>query len=176
MYVTRAGSIYQTLAINAWGRTIAAGASETYNMTGTTAASNRNDLMCAIAMVVPHTDSLPSPISVTSGLGLYDTNPTDNEACVTWAVTGVGIGESLDAIANKTFVIDNQLVIENDVADFNNEAIINVISMSGQVVASKNMVITRGRNIVELNSLSTGIYLVSIQMENEITTTKVMVK
>lgn len=107
-----------------------------------------------------------------------DGNVADNLACVTYRSTGTltSLAENLKTIVNKTFIANNQLVIENNSGDFNSAAIINVINISGQVVATENRVIQGGRNTIELNNLSPGIYLVSFQVEDEISTTKVMVK
>ena len=181
VYITLDGQFYRAggnvFAFTFWDRNIPAGGSETYTFGGTTAGSNRNVPVCATAIVIPTaTTPIPTPLTGTSGLTAYDRNPSDNQACVTWVVTGVGLAEELKTIANETFIANNQLVIENNSVDFNSSAIINVINISGQVVATENMVIQRGRNTVELDNLSTGLYVVSFQVENKISTTKVMVK
>ncbi len=148
---------------------------------GTETAAGTQRSICAYATLVD-----PNLFDLADLTYNGDDNAADNLACVTYELDGyvidentgffVGLGVDLKSIANKTFIANNQLVLDNNSADFNTAAIINVISMSGQVVASENMLIERGRNTVDLNNVSTGIYLVSIQVEDEITTAKVMVK
>jgi hypothetical protein len=111
-----------------------------------------------------------------------DATTANNSACVSYELNGtvindqVGLAEDLKKIANKTFITNNRLIIENNDVDFKSAAIINVINISGQVVSTENRVIQGGRNTIKLNNLSAGIYVVSIQVEDEISTTKVMVK
>lgn len=107
-----------------------------------------------------------------------DATANNNRACVTYELDGtvVGLDQNLKAIANKTFVANKQLIIENNSYDFNSTATINVINVAGQVVATQNRVIERGRNTIDLQKLNTGIYFVSIQVEDQISTAKVMVR
>jgi len=111
-----------------------------------------------------------------------DTNATDNSSCVTYELNGtvindqVGLDQNLRALVNKTYVANNQLVIENNTIDFNSAAIINVTNVSGQIVATENKVIQRGRNTVQLGNLSTGIYIVTVQVEGNMSATKLMVR
>lgn len=142
-----------------------------------TAPAGTQSTFCAYASLV-NLDLFSSTDLTYNG----DATPGNNIACVTYELNGtvidlnVGLAEELKTITNKTFIANNQLIIENSSVNFNSPATINVISMTGQIVATKNMVIEKGRNTVDLNNLSTGIYVVSFQVEDKLSTTKVMVK
>jgi len=159
--------------------TLASGDTLTFNVGGLFlgfpqgAAQGTQSVLCAYASLVG-ADSFNPADTTFNG----DLTPGNNIACVTYELDGtvVGIEENLEKISGKTYIANNQLIIENNDVDFNTPAIINVINIAGQVIHSENMVIQRGRNTIGLNNLNTGIYIVSIQVEGQLTTKKVFVR
>lgn len=108
-----------------------------------------------------------------------DDDPSNNYDCIS-AELPVGVDDSgiedLELVLSEVYVVGNHLTIVNEGVNAENQANLNIINMNGQTVQTENFVIAQGVNTVEINSLSTGIYFVSIEVEGAIITKKVSIQ
>ena len=67
-------------------------------------------------------------------------------------------------------------MIVNDGANDDVQANLNIVNMNGQIVQTENFVLASGTSIVELNNLTTGIYIVAIETEEGVITRKISIQ
>jgi hypothetical protein len=106
-----------------------------------------------------------------------DSDPSDNSSCITYQlpVDDSGI-EDLSLELSNVYVAAGQLMIVNDGANDDVQANLNIVNMNGQIVQTENFVLASGTSIVELNNLTTGIYIVAIETEEGVITRKIAIQ
>lgn len=107
-----------------------------------------------------------------------DSNPDDNRSCITYNLPEVddsGI-EDFELTLSNVYVAAGQLMIVNDGFNSDEIANLNIVNMGGQVVQTENFTLTQGTNAVEIDNLSTGIYIVAIEVEGAVITRKISIQ
>ncbi len=107
-----------------------------------------------------------------------DTDPSNNSSCISYELPVVddsGI-EDLSLELSNVYVAAGQLMIVNDGANDDVQANLNIVNMNGQIVQTENFVLASGTSIVELNNLTTGIYIVAIETEEGVITRKISIQ
>ena len=125
----------------------------------------------------------PTICAVVAGVGavslssVWDATPTDNKECVDYTVTSVaGIDVQSDAVG-KVYITDNNVLkIENANGSFDATANIQIMNISGQTVQATQTQLEGSVADVQLNELSTGIYLATIEINGNVVTKKFAVK
>jgi hypothetical protein len=106
----------------------------------------------------------------------WDANFSDNSTCFTYTPFPVSI-EELTEMTEKVFFENNQLVYDWTNINQTNEANIKMTNMAGQTILSETVQLNEGRNRLDVNNnLASGLYLVSFQVNGEVSSTKVYVK
>lgn len=108
-----------------------------------------------------------------------DSNPDDNRECISYmlpeAPDDSGIEDFETALAN-VYVANGSLMIVNSGVTVNEQANLNIVSVNGQLVQTSNFVLTQGTSTVDVSSLSTGIYIVSIEVNGAVISKKVSIQ
>ncbi len=146
----------------------------TFNVTS---ASGNPIAVCAVVygIGIASVDTNASPSSPFPMISTWDANFGDNKTCITYDPNVTSIQE-LNAMADKVFFANNQLVYDWTNINEANEAIVRMTSINGQTVLSETVQLNEGRNRLDVNNLATGLYLVTFQVNGEAATTKIYVK
>lgn len=163
-------------SVRATGSSITRGVGQVTLTFATGAVAGDQVNICAFAYLQGVSGVVASGIDTVNFNG--DLTPADNMACFDYEFDGVtGLDENLSALSDRTYISNRQLVIENNnIADFNSQATVNIINLTGQIVQTEELMIQQGNNTIGLNNLPMGIYVVSIQVDSKITTKKVMIQ
>ncbi len=111
---------------------------------------------------------------------LGDTDTTNNILCIDYTLPDAPIDdasiEDLSLELSNVYVAAGQLMIVNEGANDDVQANLNIVNMNGQTVQTENFALVTGTSIVELNNLSSGIYIVSIEVEGDFITRKISIQ
>jgi hypothetical protein len=108
-----------------------------------------------------------------------DDDVSNNISCISVelpvAVDDAGI-EDLSLVLSNVYVASNQLYLINEGANDDVQANLNIVNMNGQTVQTENFALNSGTSIVELNNLTAGIYIVTIEVEGALITRKISIQ
>ena len=116
----------------------------------------------------------PSSVDLTFSSDSY---PDDNLECVFLEVPVYGIGvEELALEIGDVYITAGQLMIVNNGIGSGAQANINIVNMSGQLAQNETITLAAGTSTMEVSSLATGIYVVSIQVNGAVINRKISIQ
>ena len=107
-----------------------------------------------------------------------DDNIEDNASCLTIDVTDgfdVSIEDNQLSLTN-IYAAAGNLMIVSEGSSAGKVANMNIVSLNGQSVQAESFVVSQGKNMVALNNLAAGIYIVAIEIEGVLVTRKISVQ
>ena len=105
-----------------------------------------------------------------------DTNASDNSECMNYKLPKyIGV-EELGLELGNVYVAAGQLMIVNNGIGSDAQANINIVHMNGQVAQNETITLAAGTSTMEVSSLATGIYVVSIQVNGAVINRKISIQ
>jgi hypothetical protein len=106
-----------------------------------------------------------------------DSDATDNSECISYELPVDASGvEELGLEVGNVFVAAGQLMIVNNGIGSGAQANINIVNMNGQVAQNETITLVAGTSTMEVSSLATGIYVVSIQVNGAVINRKISIQ
>ena len=114
------------------------------------------------------------PLAVPDFTG--DTDTSNNSTCITYTLPHPSASihsESSNLNLVNFYVNADQLMLVNDANNGDLQAKLSIAKMNGQIVRNENFVLSNGTTVIPLNSLTTGIYLITVETEVGLITRKI---
>ena len=106
-----------------------------------------------------------------------DSDASDNSECISYELPVDASGvEELGLEVGNVFVAAGQLMIVNNGIGSGAQANINIVNMNGQVAQNETITLVAGTSTMEVSSLATGIYVVSIQVNGAVINRKISIQ
>ncbi len=107
-----------------------------------------------------------------------DTNASDNSECMNYKLPRsewYGV-EELGLEEGNVYVAAGQLMILNNGIGSGAQANVNIVNMNGQVAQNETITLAAGTSTMEVSSLATGVYVVSIQVNGVVINRKISIQ
>jgi hypothetical protein len=106
-----------------------------------------------------------------------DDNPEDNNGCFVFALPEEPSSITSEELElGNVYIAAGQLMIVNNGIGAGAQANINIVNMNGQVAQNETITLAAGTSTVEVSSLATGIYVVSIQVNGAVINRKISIQ
>ena len=106
-----------------------------------------------------------------------DDNPADNNGCFLFVAPGEPASITNEELEiSDVYINAGQLMIVNNGIGSGAQANINIVHMNGQVAQNETITLVAGTSTMEVSSLATGIYVVSIQVNGAVINRKISIQ
>ncbi len=106
-----------------------------------------------------------------------DDDPSDNNSCIVFVESEEPASlKNEDLSIGDVYIDAGQLMIVNNGIGSDAQADVNIINMNGQVAQNESIALTSGTSMMEVSSLATGVYVVSIQVNGAVINRKISIQ